>query len=364
MGKKQIFSIVLGVGVIALAVALALLKKPAGETVQSERFGSKTTGEKEPGIVVQKNAPIVLKFLRDLEIGGHRENDGTTYPYVIADEIKLEAEVINGVEYRWTVNGQPVLDAKKQEWSSTLERTFLFEKAGPHTFALQVRGAKEDLLSQPKEITLPIETLRIESFEPSLVEDDDRVLVGEEYTVEVSMVDPLTADLEFYEYRYSINEIPVKHPDTDTEWSNESSLSYAFDKPGRYTFKVDVRRTGQKEVEATSTMAESITVGNAVLLSFDSSPEKYAPLGKPVLLDVFPESVGGEEEVRFGFKKVVEPDFHWIPDEKGVIWAYAERKWTPLEPGNYLLRAEIREKGKEQVDDYRELLFTITEGEF
>lgn len=364
MAIKQNIAVVVGLAIVAVAVVLALMKPIPADSLNATRFGSGSKSEASSAIVVQKNAPVVLRFLGDLAIAGHRENDGTTHPYVIADEIKLEAEVVNGVEYRWTVNDQPVLDSDKKEWSSKLERTFLFEKSGTHVFALQVRGAKTDLLSQPKEAKLDIETLRILSFEPSLVEDDDRVLVGEEYTVEVEMVDPLTADLDFYEYRYSINDVPVKHPDTDTEWSTENSLTYPFDKPGRYNFKVDVRRAGQKEVEGSMMLADTIIVGNALLLSFDSSPAKYAQLGKPVKLDAFPESVSGKDECRFGFKKIVDAEFEWIKEETGAEWGYGERKWTPREAGNYLLRVEIRETGSTQVDDYRELLFTVTEGDF
>jgi len=365
MAIKQNIAVVLGLGVIAVAVVLAFMKPISNDSLNATRFGDGSKGI-DPGnaVVVQKNAPIVLRFIGDLAIGGHKENDGTTYPYVIADEIKLEAEVVNGVEYRWTANGQPILDSDKKEWSSKLERTFLFEKSGTHVFALQVRGAKPDLLSQPKEANLEIDTLRIVSFEPSLVEDDDRVLIGEEFTVEVEMVDPLTADLDFYEYRYSVNDVPIKHPETDSEWSTENSLSYLFEKPGRYSMKVDVRRAGQKDVEASMALADTLVVGNALLLSFDSAPAKYVQLGKPVKLDAFPESVSGKDECRFGFKKVVDTEFEWIKEDNGAEWGYGERKWTPREAGNYLLRVEIRETGKAQVDDYRELLFTVVEGDF
>jgi hypothetical protein len=364
MAIKQNVAVIVGLGIVIVAVVLALMKPVPAGSLNATRFGDGSSSGSAASIVVQKNAPIVLRFLGDLAIAGHRENDGTTFPYVIADEIKLEAEVVNGVEYRWTVNNQPILDSNKKEWSSKLERTFLFEKSGSHIFALQVRGAKDDLLSQPKEVKLDIETLRIQSFEPSLVEDDDRVLVGEEFTVEVEMVDPLTADLDFYEYRYSVNDVPIKHPDTDEEWSTENSLTYPFEKPGRYNMKVEVRRAGQTEVEASMALADTVIVGSALLLSFDTSPEKYSQLGKPVKLDAFPESVSGKDECRFGFKKVIDSEFEWIKEDNGAEWGYGERKWTPREAGNYLLRVEIRETGRTQVDDYRELLFTVTEGDF
>jgi hypothetical protein len=37
---------------------------------------------------------------------------------------------------------------------------------------------------------------------------------------------------------------------------------------------------------------------------------------------------------------------------------------VPTEPGTYLVRVEIREIGKEAADDFRELYFTVTDGNF
>lgn len=99
-------------------------------------------------------------------------------------------------------------------------------------------------------------------------------------------------------------------------------------------------------------------------MSFDAYPDKCAALGTTVGLDAFPQSVFGKSECRFGVKKVEAADFAWIAEQDGAIWGEADRDWLPTEPGNYILRVEIREPGKEQAEDSREILYTVTIGEF
>jgi hypothetical protein len=178
------------------------------------------------------------------------------------------------------------------------------------------------------------------------------------------MAEPIAADLDFYKFRYSVNDVPQKHPEDEQEWTSETDFTYKFPTPGQYSFKVEVRRATEKAAEKVAVLAEIITVADAVLLSFDAYPEKVAALGATVNLDVFPESLFGMSECRFGVKKMGAADFEWVLEEDGASWGAAERDWLPKEPGNYIVRAEVREAGKEEADDFREMLYTVMAGEF
>jgi hypothetical protein len=364
MFRKQMWVWCVSGAIIAASVIMAFRIQRPKEGLGATNFevAPKTGAQDTP--IVPRNWPVVVRFLGDLAEGGTKQNDGRLIPFVIADRLSLEAEATNAVEYRWTVNGEVLKDEKGLEWSRQKDRLYDVTTAGELTFSVQVRGADPAVTSHPKEVTLKTEPLFIESFEKALTQEDDRALTGEDYTVEVSMAEPLTADLDFYQFRYFVNDVPQKHPDDGKLWTTNSEFTYTFPKPGHYTFKVEVRRATEKQKEDERALAETVVVADAVLLSFDAYPDKIATLGRTVDLDVFPESVFGKSECRFGVKKVEEADFHWLPDDDGTIWGTAERAWLPTEPGNYLVRAEVRDAGKQQADDAREILYTITIGEF
>jgi hypothetical protein len=364
MGSRNLWAWGLGALLIAGAVVLALKAERPAERVGlgANGFESGNTAAAGTPDVVARNCPVVLRFVGDLADGGSKRNDGETVPFVIGELLTLEAEALNAVEYRWTANGE-VLKEKGQEWSVRKDREYEVKTAGDLRFSVQVRAA-DSAVSQPKETLLKIKALCIESFEKHITQDEDHCLTGDEFTVEVSLAEPATADLDFYLLRYLVNDVPVPHPDDGKEWTTERDFTYTFPEPGQYSFKVEVRRATEKAAEDSRTLAETITVADAVLLTFDAFPEKFAALGTSVALDVFPESIFGKSECRFGVKKVQAADFEWIADDDGTIWGAAERTWLPSEPGNYLLRAEVREAGKERPDDYREFMFTVTDGDF
>ena len=317
---------------------------------------------------------MVTGFKGDLAAGGYKRNDGVLIPFVAGEILKLEAEVLNATEARWMVNDQVVKDDddNDNEWSAVLQRLYTVKNPGEYKFVVQVRGADPALMSLPKEKTLKIVPLFIESFEPALVEPDeeDRRLTGAEYCVQATMADPIAADAEFYKLRYLVNGQPVRHPDVDDaeaeegEWCSETDFRYTFSAAGTYFFKVEARRATSKEVEGFKEIETPIVVADAIVSSFDILPEKYATLGTTVELSVFNESVSGKSDARFGIKKITAADFEWIRDEDGAIWGSSLRHWLPKEPGNYLIRAEVREAGREQANDFKELRYTVTEGDF
>ncbi|HYG76818.1 MAG TPA: hypothetical protein VEK08_17575 [Planctomycetota bacterium] len=369
--KHNLWAWVLGFAMIGAAIYVgASRKKGTSDTLQATQFGSGTgtstteDAQRFAQPIEAKNGPAVIGFVGDLVDGGFKEGDGSLIPFVIGDIIKLDAEAVNAVQYRWTVNGSVIKDKNNEEWSTQKDREYVVERGGDHKFAVQVRGTDPNILSQMREVTIKTVAVFITSFDKAIVEEDDRCLTGEEYTVEVTLADPITAELDFFELRYLVNDVPVKHPDDGKEWTIERSLGYQFPAPGQYSLKVEVRRKGQTEVEASATLAETIVVADAVLLTFDAFPDKYAPLGTTVALDCFPDSIFGKSECRFGVKKVVAADFEWIADSDGSMWGAAERNWLPTEPGNYIIRAEVREIGKPQAEDFRELLYTVTLGDF
>lgn len=362
--KQNLWAWLIGLAMIAGAIGIGASRKKLGDSLQATQFseGATPAAAVKPAIE-PKNGPAVIGFVGDLVVGGTKQGEDLI-PFVIGDIITLNAEAVNAVQYRWTLNGVPVKDKNNEEWSVQKDREFTVENAGAHTFAVQVRGTDPALVSPPREASLKTVAVYITSFEKSLVQEDDRCLTGEDYTVEVSLADPITADLDFFELRYSLNDVPIKHPDDNKEWTTERDLTYTFTAPGQYSFKVEVRRTGQKESEASATLAETIVVSDAILLTFDAYPEKYTPLGSTIALDSFPQSIFGKSECRFGIKKVVAAEFEWIADNDGSMWGAAERSWLPTEPGNYILRAEIRESGKLATEDSREILYTVTVGDF
>jgi hypothetical protein len=361
---KNLWAIMLGLAMIVAAVMMALTRDVTPKTdLGATQFGpDKRNGE--VAAIVAKDSPVIVGFVGDLAVGGDKRTDGQVIPFVIGELLELNAEALNAVEYRWSCNGEVVKDDEGNEWSKKKTRLFPVNTAAEFKFALQVRGARADQLSQPKEAIVKTVSVFIEDFEAAINQEDDRCLTGEDFTVQVTLAEPITADSDFYELRYLVNDVPVKHPDDGLEWTSERDFSYTFPTPGQYSFKVEVRRAGQKEPEANAVLAETIVVADAVVLSFDVTPDKYAALGTTVNMSMFPESIFGKSECRFGFKKVAAADFEWVPEADGTVWGEASRNWLPTEPGNYLLRGEVREAGKKQTEDYREILYTVVEGDF
>jgi hypothetical protein len=353
--------------IVGVGIAFALMRGQNQEDTSA--FTGPGGSEITTKEVVAKNSPVVVNFVGDLANGGNINSEGKVTPFVIGDELKLDAEARNATEYRWSINGK-VLKVGNDEWSKQKDRDYTIETAGVHSFEVQVRGADPRIVSQAKEKSLKTEAVIIEEFHPSIIENDDHVLTGYDYSMEVDMYEPIAADPGFYKFRYFVNDQPVRHPDDeededgDGDWCTENDFHYVFAAPGHYTFKVEVRRAESNAVEAQAVLAQTITVADAVLLSFDASPEKYAPLGTSVDLDAFNQSLYGKSEVRFGYKKIAEADFEWITEADGSIWGDSQRTWVPKEPANYLLRAEVREAGKEGAADFREMQFTVTEGDF
>ena len=370
-GSNHLWVWGLGALIVVGGVVLGITKSDAPSNIQSSKFEDKSDADKINGAnadsalpsIVAKSAPVVTGFRGDLANGGSKENDGTVIPFVIGEYLTLDADATNATEYRWTVNGILIKD-KDLEWSTRKEREYEISAASDLRFTVQVRGADKNLPSLPKEVIIKPVPLYIKSFDALLTEEPDRSLTGEDYSVEVDMQDPVGADPDFYRFRYLVNDVPVKHPDDGLEWTTERDFTYTFPAPGRYSFKVEARRSTEKEPEDSKVLAETIVAADAVALSFDTTPEKYAPVGTTVDMNMFPISIFGKSECRFGVKKIVEADFKWLEDETGTIWGESERSWLPNEPGNYLVRAEVREAGKEQADDFREVFYTVTEGDF
>lgn len=359
--------------IVALAAIFAMLK-PAPVTQTSPFSDPDVLASPELPVATgirPKNAPVVIDFVGDLKNKGNLENDGTIEPFVVAESLKLEAEAHNAVEYRWKVNGE-VLKEKDQEWTAQPFRYYDVTKPGKHVFSLQVRGGeKNNLVSLEKTATLDILPLKIMRVEKNIVHDDDeRFVVGDDITLEVSMAQAMGADPDFYQFRYFVNDELIKHPDDDPdtvdEWTHSTTLVYTFPAPGSYTFRVEARRSSEKEPEGKLELPETVIAADAVLLSFDSSPdnEKGVALGAPVWLNSFPVSRYGKSECRFGFKKINVADYTWINDESGAVWGDSSRTWVPTEAGTYLVRCEVRELGKDSADDFREMYFTITDGNF
>lgn len=348
---------------IAAAILIALLREAPSGGLGATRFEDPATplDATQPEIVA-RDAPVVIGFRGDLLLGGNPYgNDGTIVPFVIGDVLKLEADALNATEYRWSVNGQVLAD-NGQEWSVRKDRDFTIKAKSEYRFAVQVRD--QGRVSQARDVLIKTVAIHIVSFEAAIVEEPDRALTGEDYTVAVEVVEPVVADVDFYQFRYRVNDQIVKHPDTDEEWSTEYDFTYIFPVPGQYTFSVEVRRATEKEPEASATLADVIVAADAVVETFNVTPEKYAPIGTLVDLGVFTNSLLGNEECRFGVKRLVAADFEWLPQQDGKTWGRAERDWMPREGGQYLVRAEVRQAGSEQPDDFREILYTVVEGDF
>lgn len=316
--------------------------------------------------IIPKNAPVVTGFIGDLLNQGNKQEDGTVEPFVVGESLRLEAEALNAVEYKWTVNGE-VLKEKGQEWSVHPERFYDVEQPGRLTFTVQVRGADKDLLSQVKAAALTILPLKIIRLAKAIIHDDDEHFVtGETLSLEVEMAQNMKADLDFYQFRYFVNDAPIKHPDDGEEWTTNDTLTYTFTSPGSYIFKVEARRADHKEAEDHVELPETVVAADAVLLSFDSNPsnEKGAPVGSQIYLSGFPTSRYGKSECRIGAKRINLADFNWLTEDNGSQWGDPYRTWVPVEPGTYVVRCEIREIGKEVADDFREMVFTVVDGNF
>jgi hypothetical protein len=184
MSKGNLFAWCCGVLLVAGAVLMAFRAKVAKkDELGARRF---VTGPDAPRRIVpdleENNNPVVIGFVGDLAVRGTKRNDGGLIPFVIGDVLTLDAEALNAIEYRWTVNGE-LLKEKGQEWSVRKDREYEVTTAGELRFSVEVRGSDSSAVSQPKETSLRTEPLFIESFEKSLIHDEDRCLTGEEFTV-------------------------------------------------------------------------------------------------------------------------------------------------------------------------------------
>ena len=337
-----------------------------GDPPVTDDAGNNSFDHAQLPAIVPNNVPVVTAFVGDLQVKGNPQVDGTLEPFVVGESLKLQVEALNAVEYRWTLNGE-VLKEKDQEWSTHGERFYDVTKTGPHIFTVQVRGANQALVSLEKRAELNILPLKIIRLTKAIVHDDDEhFITGETINLEVEMASNMKADLDFYQYRYFVNDVPIKHPDEDAEWSTNDSLTYTFSTPGAYSFRVEARRATEQKAEDSVELPETVVAADAVLLSFDSNPgnEKGVPVGAQVYFSAFPTSRYGKSECRIGVKAINALDFNWIAEETGATWGDPYRTWLPLEPGTYLVRCEIREIGKDVADDSREMVFTVVDGNF
>lgn len=315
------------------------------------------------GVRSATTGPLLLGFKGDLAKGCMEESEEGVTPFVVGSILGLDVEWRNATRFRWTCNGKVVPDKDGEEWGPRAERWFEVKKPGEMTFTVQARGENPRKLSGILKRTIKTESLHITSFSPSIYDEgEDRVLTGDDYTVEVETAEP-DDDVE-YLYRYFINNRPIKHPEDGKEWTTEDSLTYAFPVPGKYTFKVEVRRKGAKVPEATATLSP-IVVADAIIENFDATPENTAPAGSEVLLDTFIMSLNGDVECRFGVMPLQEgTKYEWILTENGNEWGGESRMWRPTVPGNYRIRVELRDNNGDGPDDVREIpSFIVTAGE-
>lgn len=347
----------------ALAGSDKFKDPPLGDNTQNSSYSDTNTQV----AIIPNNMPVVTGFIGDLKIKGNPQNDGTLEPYVVGERLKLEIDAVNAIEYRWSLNGVVLKDDKDQEWSKHGERVFDVIKPGQHEFAVQVRGANAALISQEKKTTLNILPLKIMRLTKAIVHDDDEhYITGDVINLEVEMAQAMGTDPDSYRFRYFVNDVPIKHPDDDEEWTDNDTLTYTFATPGSYAFKVEARRTAEKKPEDAVELADTVIAADAVLLSFDSSPgnEKGLPVGASVYFSAFPTSRYGKSECRIGVKPIKAADFSWLKEDTGALWGDPYRTWLPVEPGTYLVRCEIREIGKEHADDSREMVYTVVDGNF
>jgi hypothetical protein len=359
----------LGLALIAAGVVLGLTA-PRQNPAENARFADPEKPSTEQKVVVALNRPVVTAFVGDLLDGGKKRRRGPLVPFVIGEQITLEAEAQNATEYRWTVDGVALPDDKGQEWSAKNKREYVIPRAGVVKFGAQVRDKEQ--VSQIKETSLTTAALAVEGFEPYIAETwDERVLTGYDYTVEVDIEDPQFTEVDdYYRFRYLVNDRPVMNPDDatededhDGEWCREKRLTYTFPGPGHYSFKVEVRRYNSKVVEDTRELLEPIIVADALLLEFGADPENSALVGTPVTLSAWPYSNTGVSQCRFGVKKLGTAEFKWL-EEDGLDWNSDKRIWLPSEPGIYELRAEVRELGKGEAQDFRQIQYVVKDDDF
>jgi hypothetical protein len=330
-------------------------------------FGNRQAGGakiKDEGLRTMNRGPSLLGFRGDLAIGGSTVIRDQITPFVVGSCLTLDVDWRNAVAFRWTCNGQVVLDKNGEEWGPRPQREYEVKDHGKLSFTVQARGDDVALVSTVLQREIDVEPLYIVEFSPHITDagDERRVLTGDDYTVQVDMFEP-QGDVE-YLFRYFINNRPIKHPEDGKEWTPEESLTYAFPVPGTYAFRVEVRRADQEKAEASASLP-SIVVADAVLLSFDATPENTGQVGGEVYLDAFDFSLYGDTRCRFGFMLLKEgAAFEWIPDGDGNIWGESSRSWRPTEPGNYKLRVEIRDTNGDEPDDFREISsYVVTSGD-
>lgn len=352
--------------IVGAGVWLGLRKPGAAGTGGEPGLGSEAF--RQPALLTggaesDGGKPRLRGFTKDLLAGGQTDALGENLPFVVGDELELDAEGRNVDEYRWSCNGK-VLPDGGQEWSSASLRPFPLDAPGTYRFVVEARDSKSGQAAEPLEKSLDVPGVKLVSFAPEFNEDAEHVVTGTELGFQADAVTPLR--LVEYRYRLLVNGTAIQQD--GEEWTDSDWFGYTCAKPGRYRFKLQARRasTGQveSELEWPLGLGKELIVADAVLEDFAHSGSEHCTVNSAVTLDATVESKNDEEvEVRFGFRSMQQDDpVEWIAGDDGKVWGSAQRRWVPLRAGNFHLRAEVRIKGREVADDFREILILISEG--
>lgn len=362
-------------GVLLLAAAAIVgtgvwlgLRKP-GDSGPGGTSGLGSEAFRQPAILTggaesDDGKPRLRGFTKDLLAGGQIDALGENMPFVVGDELELDADGRNVDEYRWSCNGKVVPDGGR-EWSAASLRPFPLDAPGTYRFTVEARDSKSGESAEPLEKSLYVPGLKLVSFAPEFNEEADHVVTGTELGFQAHTVTPLR--LVEYRYRLLVNGTPVVQE--GQEWTDSDWFGYTCAKPGRYRFKLQARRAAadqaESELEWPAVLSKELLVADAVVEDFSHSGSEHCAVNSAVALDATVESKDDEDvEVRFGFRGMQQDDpVEWIAGDDGKVWGSAQRRWVPLRAGNFHLRAEVRIKGREIADDFREILILISEGQ-
>lgn len=351
--------------IVGAGILLGLDGKGSGQG-QKPGMGSDAFRQETPvtgDVELDNGKPRLRAFTKDLLAGGQPDGLGDNLPFVVGDELELDADGRNVDEYRWSCNGKVVLDGGK-EWSSASLRPFPLDKPGTYRFTVEARDSKSGEAAEPIEKTLEVPGLQLTAFAPEFNEDAEHVVTGTELGFQADAVTPLR--LVEYRYRLLVNGSPVKQE--GEEWTGSDWFLFTCAKPGKYRFRLQARRANVDQVESEldwpAGPGKELIVADAVIEDFSHSGTEHCAVNSAVTLDASVESKNDEEvEVRFGFHGMQQDDpVEWIAGDDGKVWGTPQRRWVPLRAGNFHLRAEVRIKGREAADDFREILILISEG--